>query len=71
MDSALKKRLRAKYVQLNRKFLSQVENGSSWEELHPLMEEMKEIAACLERIPEATAIVRPMQFESDSEQQVI
>jgi hypothetical protein len=51
MKSHLLDRGRLKYIDLNRRFLKEVERGSSWEELHPLVEEMKSLAIYLQQIP--------------------
>lgn len=54
MQKELVTRGRLKYIELNRKFLLAVENGTSWEELQPLLEEMKSLAIYLHNIPVST-----------------
>lgn len=51
MKSELLNRGRLEYINLNKRFLQLVEQGSSWEELQPLMEEMKSLAIYLQHIP--------------------
>lgn len=67
MSNELKERLQALYIDLNRKFIAEVENGSDWDDLAPLMEQMKEISAELNTIP--TAIVRQFNSQSSDENQ--
>jgi hypothetical protein len=54
MNSELLNRGRLEYIQLNKRFLQLVEAGTSWEELQPIMEEMKSLAIYLQRIPSNT-----------------
>lgn len=54
MNSELLNRGRLEYINLNKKFLQLVELGTSWEELQPLMDEMKSLAIYLQRIPSST-----------------
>ncbi len=51
MESELLNRGRKKYVNLNKKFLQLVEDGTTWEELQPLIDEMKSLAIYLQDIP--------------------
>lgn len=55
MQKELVAKGRMKYIELNRLFLQEVEKGTSWEELQPLLEEMKSLAIYLQYIPVSTA----------------
>jgi len=45
-----------KFIELNKRFMSEVENGASWSELRWLIEEMKEIAKDFEHFEPAKVI---------------
>lgn len=61
MSREMLERGRLKYIELNKRFLAQVENGGSWESLQPLVEEMKSLAVYLQQIPTATEIIIPVK----------
>lgn len=44
------------YIRLNKKFLEEVENGTSWEDLLPILAEMKSIAVWLQHVPTVTEL---------------
>ncbi len=54
MNSELLNKGRLEYINLNKKFLQLVEDGTSWVELQPLIEEMKSLAVYLQHIPSDT-----------------
>ena len=54
MKSELLNKGRLEYINLNKKFLQLVEDGASWVELQPLIEEMKSLAIYLQHIPSNT-----------------
>ncbi len=64
MQQELVARGRMKYIELNRKFLQEVENGTSWEDLQPLLEEMKSLAIYLHYIPVSTATMTNMESQN-------
>jgi hypothetical protein len=66
MQKELVIRGRMKYIELNRKFLQEVENGTSWEELQPLLEEMKSLAIHLHYIPVATVATETPSAASEA-----
>lgn len=37
--------------ELNKRFLEEIESGRGWEDVHGIMEEMKEIAKSLDHLP--------------------
>jgi hypothetical protein len=59
MKRALLNKGRVEYINLNKKFLQLVEDGASWDELQPLMEEMKSLAVYLQKIPSNIEVVNP------------
>jgi hypothetical protein len=59
MNGELLNRGRLKYIDLNKRFLEAVETGTSWEDLQPLVEEMKSLAIYLQQIPTTTEIIIP------------
>ncbi|HEX6914957.1 MAG TPA: hypothetical protein VF145_06930 [Chitinophagaceae bacterium] len=46
----------AKFIELNKRFMDEVEKGASWTELRWLIEEMKEIAKHFEHLEPATVV---------------
>jgi len=45
-----------KFIELNKRFMSEVENGASWNDLRWLIDEMKAIAKNFEHLDTATVI---------------
>jgi len=66
MQKELVLRGRMKYIELNRKFLQEVENGTSWDELQPLLEDMKSLAIYLHYIPATTAALEIQNDTSET-----
>lgn len=64
MKRALLERGRLEYINLNRRFLEEVEKGTPWEELQLLIEEMKSLAIYLQQIPTSTEILAPKKDEA-------
>jgi hypothetical protein len=67
MNAELLNRGRLKYIDLNKKFLEEVEKGTSWEQLQPLVDEMKGLAVYLQQIPTTTEIIIPAKHTKLSE----
>lgn len=59
MKSALVNRGRLEYINLNKRFLEEVEKGTRWEDLQVLIDEMKSLAIYLQQIPTSTEIIQP------------
>lgn len=51
MKSMLQQKGREEYARLNKLFLDAVEKGASWDELQPLIDQMKSLAIYLQEIP--------------------
>jgi hypothetical protein len=59
MLNELQRRGRQKYIDLNKRFLAEVEKGATWEALQPLINEMKLLAVYLQQIPGITEVLVP------------
>jgi hypothetical protein len=66
MKSQLLDKGRLRYIDLNKKFLEEVEKGTSWEALHPLVEEMKSLAIYLQHIPTTTEHFKVVKEEQQA-----
>ena len=55
-----------RFIELNKQFMSEVENGASWSELRWLIEEMKNIAKNFEHLDVATVIAMEHRRENSS-----
>lgn len=45
-----------KFIELNKRFMTEVENGATWTDLRWLIEEMKDIAKSFDHLDTATVI---------------
>jgi hypothetical protein len=55
MENVKRSETQLKYIELNKKFLQEVEKGTSWDDLQPLLDEMTDLAKDIEDI-EATNV---------------
>lgn len=53
-----------KFIELNKRFMDEVEKGATWSELRWLLDEMKELAKGFEHLEPATIIT--MDHRSDN-----
>jgi hypothetical protein len=59
MNQDLLNKGRQQYIRLNKQFLDEVEKGTSWEELQPVVEQMKTLAVYLQQIPRTSEVIIP------------
>jgi hypothetical protein len=59
MNQDLLNKGRQQYIRLNKQFLDEVEKGTSWEELQPVVEQMKTLAVYLQQIPRTAGEIIP------------
>lgn len=55
-----------KFIELNKKFMEEVEKGASWSDLRWLLDEMKELAKNFEHLEPATIITMDHRTENPS-----
>lgn len=55
-----------KFIELNKKFMDEVEKGASWSDLRWLLDEMKELAKDFEHLEPATIIAMEHRTENTS-----
>jgi len=67
MKSALMDRGRLEYINLNKRFLEEVEKGTRWEDLQLLIEKMKSLAIYLQQIPTSTEVIAPQDISKTQE----
>lgn len=55
-----------KFIELNKQFMTEVENGATWTDLRWLIEEMKDIAKNFEHLDTATVIAMDHRNDNSS-----
>ena len=55
-----------KFIELNKQFMSEVENGATWTDLRWLIEEMKDMAKNFEHLDTATVIAMDHRNDNSS-----
>jgi len=56
-----------KLLELNQRFLAEVESGAGWNDLRGILEEMKEIAKALDHLPATIISFDNYQLNKESE----
>lgn len=54
----------AKFIELNKRFMEEVENGATWSELRWLIDEMKDLAKNFEHLEPAKVVAMGNRFKS-------